>query len=59
MNISYSGDSMVIDPRGNIISELPENRQGIGYATISLNELQQFRKKFPVHLDSDSFEIIN
>lgn len=59
MNISYTGDSMIINPRGEIISELPINEEGIGYAEISLSELQSFRKKFPVHLDADQFEILD
>jgi len=59
MNIEYAGDSMVINPKGEIISEVPEHTEGIGIATISLPELNSFRKKFPVHLDSDNFQINN
>lgn len=59
MGINYTGDSMVINPKGEIISELPINEEGIGYAEISLNELNSFRKKFPVHLDADDFELLN
>ncbi len=59
MNIEYSGDSVVIDPKGIVISQLSESTEGIGIATISLNELQQFRDKFPVHYDADDFTVSN
>lgn len=55
MGIQYTGDSMVIDPKGNIISSI--EGEGVGYADISLQELNQFREKFPVHLDADDFEL--
>lgn len=57
MNIKYTGDSMIIDPKGNIISELPENDEGIGIATISMDELLDFRYKFPVGFDADNFTL--
>jgi predicted amidohydrolase len=55
--IEYSGDSMIIDPKGEIVSELPEYREGIGLASISMLELQEFRDKFPVGMDADSFNL--
>lgn len=58
MGIEYTGDSMIINSRGNCISEIPENNVGLATVTISLNELQQFREKFPVHLDADDFRIM-
>jgi omega-amidase len=57
MGIEYVGESMVIDAKGNIVCELPVAQEGIGEVTISLNELQEFRNKFPVHADADSFTI--
>jgi omega-amidase len=51
------GESVVFDPRGNAILTLPENREGIGSVDISLNELLNFRKKFPVWKDADDFLI--
>ncbi|HAM99112.1 MAG TPA: amidohydrolase [Marinilabiliales bacterium] len=59
MGITYAGDSMIIDFKGQVISELPEGEQGIGTATLSMSELRIFREKFPVHLDADDFEIKN
>jgi len=55
--ITYSGNSMVIDPKGTIISSLEPNEEGICKATLSLPDLQIFREKFPVHLDADEFEL--
>jgi len=58
MGIEYSGDSVVIDPKGSTISQLPENNEATGTASISLSELQVFRSKFPVHFDADDFTIL-
>lgn len=55
--ISYSGNSLIIDFKGQVIAELPENEEGIGIANLSLSQLNEFRKKFPAYLDADSFEI--
>lgn len=57
MNLQYKGDSMVIDYKGNVIADLPEDADGIVYATLSLPELHKFRDKFPVYLDADDFEV--
>ena len=54
----YCGDSMIIDPRGEIISSAaPEGERSVS-AEISLTELKDFRKKFPVLNDMDDFTII-
>lgn len=57
-DISYSGDSLVIDPRGQIISRTKPNFEAVETLSISLDELQDFREKFPVHLDADEFTIL-
>lgn len=54
--IEYIGETQVIDPKGKIILKMGE-REGIGYAELSLEELQNFRKKFPVWKDRDSFNL--
>ena len=56
-DISYSGDSLVIDPRGQIISRTKPNIEAVETLSISLSELKDFREKFPVHLDADEFTI--
>ena len=53
-DIRYSGDSMIINPRGEIIASADRNECVIT-AEISPDELNEFRKKFPVYLDADNF----
>ncbi len=56
-SVSYSGGSMVVDAKGNIISNA-KNVEGVFYADIDLNSLHDFRDKFPVWKDADDFNII-
>ena len=58
MNLSYSGNSAVIDAKGNAILETIEHKTEVKTIEISLNELENFRKTFPVLLDGDEFEIL-
>jgi predicted amidohydrolase len=55
--ISYSGNSVVVDPKGNVISKITPKQNET--ATIELNkeELEDFREKFPVGLDADDIEV--
>jgi omega-amidase len=55
--LQYLGDSMIIDPKGEIINSIEEGKVGIGFAELSLTELNQFREKFPVMPDADDFEL--
>jgi predicted amidohydrolase len=55
--INYSGDSMVISPRGNVISETRAYTESIETVELSISDLTEFRQKFPVGLDADDFEI--
>jgi len=54
---SYSGDSMVIDPRGNIILQIPANKEATEITTLSFPEMQQYRDHFRVALDWDKFSL--
>ena len=56
--ISYSGDSMVIDYRGEPVKILPSYKETTALVEINLQALREFRNKFPVHLDSDRFKIL-
>ncbi len=58
MKLSYSGDSVVLSSRGIAISNITSKTIMSETVTIYKNELADFRKKFPVGLDADSFEII-
>lgn len=53
----YSGDSMVVSPKGEIISQGKEGEEDTLNATLSYAELVRFRNKFNVGLDWDRFEI--
>jgi len=53
---SYTGDSMVVDAKGNIISSA-DDKEGVFYANIDLNSLNDFKKRFPVWKDADSFDL--
>jgi omega-amidase len=55
--IKYCGDSMIIDPRGEIIASANPNEESSITGEISLTELSDFRKKFPVLKDADNFTI--
>jgi predicted amidohydrolase len=55
--VSYAGDSVIIDFKGNYMFEPADNKEQIINCSISLNKLTEFRKKFPVWLDADAFEI--
>lgn len=54
--IKHCGDSMIIDPRGEIIASA-KNEEGVFSTLVSMNELNDFRKKFPVWSDADDFSI--
>ena len=56
-NLDYAGDSMLISPKGEEISNIPSHEEAVETYTISLDELKAFRQKFPVHLDADDFKI--
>ncbi len=56
-SVSYSGDSMVLDAKGKVISNAYD-REGLFYADLDMNSLQEFRNKFPVWKDADDFNII-
>ncbi len=53
----YSGDSMVISAKGEVLAELNKNEEGLITYTLSYSELQDFRAKFPALNDADDFEL--
>jgi len=54
-SVAYSGNSQLIDPKGNILAETNENAENIVSAIFSYDELMKFRVAFPVLNDADSF----
>jgi len=57
MDITYAGDSTLIDARGRISGKCEDYKDDIQTIHISLDKLRNFRTKFPVYLDADDFEI--
>ncbi|MHC1706565.1 MAG: amidohydrolase [Bacteroidales bacterium] len=55
--LTHSGDSRMLDFKGNIMEEIPEHQEGIVTVTLSGKELIDFREKFNVGLDWDSFTL--
>jgi predicted amidohydrolase len=54
--IRHCGDSLIINPRGEIVASA-NDRETVLTAEISMTDLYEQRKKFPVHLDADEFTI--
>jgi omega-amidase len=55
--ISYSGDSVIINPRGEIIASAGTDSNTSITCELSLKDLIDFRNKFPVSNDTDDFTI--
>lgn len=54
---NYSGDSMIVDPKGKIIAQGEEGKEMSLSATLSYEDIIKFREKFNVGVDWDDFEI--
>lgn len=57
LNIHYNGHSMCVDAKGNIISSVKTDEEYAETVEISLNDLNDFREKFPSWEDADEFKI--
>jgi omega-amidase len=57
-DINHSGDSMVIDPLGEILYH-QTNSEDIHTITLQPDHLQEVRTKFPFWKDADHFQIIH
>ena len=55
--IPYSGDSEIIEPKGDVISTIQPNEQRTETVNLSWVNLDNYRKKFPVSEDADNFKI--
>jgi predicted amidohydrolase len=58
LGITYSGDSGIINPRGETLASAEKNKECSVTAEISLPELKKFRKNFPVLKDTDKFRLV-
>ncbi len=55
--ITHSGDSCMLNPRGEIISKTKAHEDVSETVSLSFTYLEEFRKVFPVMLDGDEFEV--
>jgi len=55
--VHYSGDSVIIDPRGATIAQVEPSVEGMTTVNLDRAALQDFREKFPVGKDADDFEL--
>lgn len=58
-NINHSGDSAVINAKGEIISKTQSSQENTETITLRKDHLINFRKEFPVLLDADKFELLS
>ena len=56
-NCKYTGGSAIIDPYGQTLAACEDGMAGGASAIVDMEELETFRKKFPVLKDADSFTI--
>lgn len=54
---SYQGDSMIIDPQGEVLACAPPNQPARLEAELSLEALQSYREAFPAWQDADKFSL--
>lgn len=57
-NIHYSGESMVVDPLGEVLYT-KKDEEDIFTIELDKNHLEEIRRKFPFWKDADRFQILN
>jgi len=55
--IMHAGDSVVINPLGEVISNTNTHQENLETVSLDKEFLDSLRKKFPVGLDADDFEL--
>ena len=55
--IPHSGNSSIINPKGDLLSTIQANEQRTETIKLSWGNLDSYRKKFPVSKDADNFKI--
>jgi len=56
--VNYSGGSSVFDPKGKRLDTFELHKEQVEVISLDMNELNDFRNKFPTYLDADKFRII-
>jgi len=54
--ISYAGESIIADGKGQILNDVIIDSEDIIYTEISLADLRKLRNDFPAHKDADTFQ---
>ncbi|MBK6409934.1 MAG: amidohydrolase [Flavobacteriales bacterium] len=55
--IHYTGDSVMIDPKGQVIASCKPANDCITHAAFDAVALMDFREKFPVGMETDGFDL--
>ena len=55
---SYSGDSAIISPKGEMLASLEPFSEGVASAVLSREALDEYRADMPIWRDADPFELI-
>jgi len=55
---SYTGDSAIIGPKGELLASLEPGTEGVVSAILSRESLDKYREDMPIWRDADSFETV-
>jgi len=55
--LDYSGDSMVVDFRGELLNDVDPGTEAVLYQQLDSKALADYRAQFPAHLDADPFRL--
>ncbi len=55
----YTGDSILSDPKGELLHDVIEGQEAVLRATLDLGKLRHFRTGFPVLADADPFTLLD
>jgi len=57
LGVNCIGNSIIINPKGDLIWKAADQKEETKTAELSFRDLSDFRKKFPVGMDADEFEL--
>ncbi|PSJ45218.1 amidohydrolase [Zobellella endophytica] len=55
--LSYSGNSLILDPQGEVLDKAGDHQAAVLQAGLSLAELRDYRERFPAWMDADDFRL--
>ncbi len=56
-NLPYSGDSLAVDFKGELLVDEPGNEPFVKTVSLDLTALQTFKQQFPAWMDADEFQL--